>query len=54
MKPALIKKLNENPGKGKSSFVLAQIAKHEAYFDKTGVDKNAPSLGNKKTYYKFK
>lgn len=53
MMPSLVKKLNENPSK-RSSYVLAQIAKHEAYFDKTGVDKNAPSLGNKKTYYKFK
>ena len=31
----------------KSSFVLSQIAKHEAYFDEAGIDKNSPTLNNK-------
>lgn len=53
MKPSLVKQLTKNPSK-RSSFVLAQIAKHEAYFDANGVAKNAPSLGTKNIYNKFK
>lgn len=34
----------------RSDFVLKQVAKHEAFFEKHGVDKNAPSLGNKSAY----
>ncbi len=49
MKPSVLKMVQSR----RSSFVLSQIAKHEAYFDKTGVDKNAPSLGNKSVYKKF-
>lgn len=50
MKPSLVKAISSK----RSSFVLSQIAKHETYFDKNGVDKNAKSLGAKQVYYKFK
>ena len=34
----------------RSSFVLSQIAKHEAYFEEAGIDKNSPTLNNKSNH----
>mmetsp|Transcript_23543 Transcript_23543/g.21418 ORF Transcript_23543/g.21418 Transcript_23543/m.21418 type:complete len:1061 (-) Transcript_23543:928-4110(-) len=44
------KRLLQAAKEKRSSFVLKQVAKHEKYFEQQGIDKNAPSLGNKKTY----
>lgn len=32
----------------RSDFVLKQVAKHEAYFEKAGITKDTPSMANKK------
>ncbi len=44
------KKLVKEASSRKSSFVLSQIAKHEAYFDQVGIDKNTPTLNNKSNH----